>query len=319
MKASVIIPTYKRSGFLADALESVTHQEYPRGLFEVLVVDNAETPTEELQKQCHGFSGLTLRYVHEPNNGLHHARHMGAREAQGNILVFVDDDVICPPGWLSAMIAPFGDNKVAMVAGKVVLRYDSPAPEWAGQFSSAFSALDLGDTPHAIAPYGTAIGCNMAVRKKVLYDLGGFNPDGFGDRNLIRYRGDGECGMARKIHNANLLVWYAPGAILEHRVPRSRMTMEYMRRRAENSGIEAVYRIYRYRLRRSVPLVGFGLLFAAKSICHWAVMWTNRQKSTAWFRHRISSLQHFHSILQCGRLLYSKKLRTHTKAPTYLM
>lgn len=45
MKASVIIPTYKRSSFLADALESVGGQDFPSDFFEVVVLDNAETPT----------------------------------------------------------------------------------------------------------------------------------------------------------------------------------------------------------------------------------------------------------------------------------
>ena len=318
MEASVIIPTYKRSRFLADALKSLGCQDCPREFFEVVVVDNAETPTQELKDLCNESSEFTLRYVHEGNNGLHNARHAGAREARGDILVFIDDDVICPAGWLSAIVAPFDDAQVAMVAGKVALRHESPPPEWLEQFSSALSALDLGDTPHVIAPNGIAAGCNMAVRKKALFDVGGFNPDGFGNRNLIRYRGDGECGLARKFHDAKLGVWYSPEAVLEHRVPESRMTVEYGGRRAEDSGIEAVYQIYRYRLRHSAPLVGFGLTFTAKSLCHFALKWRTTRKSSAWFRHHVSSQQHFHSVVQCGRLMCSKKLRAHTKAPTYL-
>lgn len=318
MIASVIIPTYKRSTFLVDALQSLAKQDFPRGAFEVVIVDNAETPTEELQKQYNGCYDLTLRYVHEPINGLHHARHTGGRKAHGDILVFIDDDVICPPGWLSAMIAPFDDKKVAMVAGKVILRYESPPPEWIGQFSSSLSALDLGEMPHAIAPYGSAVGCNMAVRRKAIFDVGGFNPDGFGDRSLIRYRGDGECGLARKIHDAKHLVWYSPEAFLEHRVPDSRMTMEYVGRRAENSGVEAVYHVYRYRLHHATALVGCGLKYAAKSLCHWALKSTNRRKSPAWFSHYSASTQHFHSVKQCARLVCSKRLREYTKASTYL-
>ena len=158
----------------------------------------------------------------------------------------------------------------------------------------------------------------MAVRKMILFDVGGFNPDGFGDHSLIRYRGDGESGLARKIHEAGHSVWYSPEAFLEHRVPDSRMTLEYISRRAENSGIEAIYRFYRYRLHYNPTIVLFGLKYAAKAIYHWALKWTNLRKSPAWFRHYAASIQHFHSVAQCLRLICSKELRMHTKMPTYL-
>ncbi len=319
MKASVIIPTYKRSDPLAKALQSIGNQDAPRGSFEVIIVDNAETPTQGLQALCEETSQCTLRYVHERRTGLHNARHAGARAARGDLLIFIDDDVICPPDWLSAMIAPFDDANVAMVAGKVVLRYESSPPEWVGLFSSSLSALDLGDKAHAIPPFGSAVGCNMAVRKKALLDVGGFNPDGFGNRSLIRYRGDGESGLARKLHEAGLVVWYAPGAVLEHCVPASRMTEKYTKQRAENAGIEVVYRFYRYDCQHLVAVARFAALCAARGLCHQVLAYAKRRESPAWFRHHAAAFQHFHSVLQCGRLVCSRRLRAHTTAQTYLV
>ena len=317
MKASIIIPTYQRTVFLRDTLKSVIAQNFPKEQYEVLIVDNAAKPTPELAALSDVSIFPSINYVHEPKNGLHNARHAGAKAARGEILVYIDDDVICPSEWLAAMVAPYSNQKVAMVAGKVILHYETEPPAWLFQFSSILSALDLGDTLCMVEPYGSPVGCNMSVRKSVLFDVGGFNPDGFGDRSLIRYRGDGECGLARKIHDAGLGVWYAPDALLEHRVPESRMSIKYIERRAENSGIEVSYRVYRYECNNLILLLKFWLKFAIKGLYHRILMWTKRRGSTAWFRHRASSFQHFYSVCQCLRLLHSRGLRDCTKTSTY--
>ena len=45
----------------------------------------------------------------------------------------------------------------------------------------------------------------MAVRRTVVFGVGGFNPDGLGDRRLIWIRGDGECGLQEKIYKSGIL------------------------------------------------------------------------------------------------------------------
>jgi glycosyltransferase involved in cell wall biosynthesis len=319
MKASIIIPTYQRKVFLRDTLKSVIDQNFTEDDYEVFVVDNAPESTPELVALCDSSTRQPVCYIHEPRNGLHHARHAGARAANGEVIIYIDDDVICPPGWLAAMVKPFENKNVAMVAGKVVLQYEVSPPYWLLQFSSFLSAFDCGNEARALEPYASAVGCNMAVRKNALFEMGGFNPDGFGDRTLIRYRGDGECGLARKFYDAGLRVWYDPDAWLEHRVPTKRMTINYIEERAANSGIEAVYRIYRYQLPHPLELAGMSLLFIGKSLCHRILMYSKPKQSPEWFRHRVSSLQHRYRVFQYFRLLFSRKLREHTKSASYLM
>ena len=320
MRITVIIPTYKRTEFLKDALSSILNQDFPKEDFEVLLVDNSEHPTPSFIERYDSLPGDHLRYIHEPQNGLEFARRAGARSARGDILVYVDDDVICPNGWLAAMAKAFENPDVMLVGGKVDLHFEAAVPDWVQQFHTLLSKSQFGAESRRLKRYESVIGCNMGVRRKVWADVGGFNPEVCsGDPWLIRYRGDGECGFSRKIHDAGLIVWYEADAWLHHRVPASRMTLKYMKHRIRDAGVETVYRLYRYDLESCRQLALPALKFGAKALCHWALKWTKEGKSPAWFGHHVSSLQHFHSVVQCGRLLCSKKLRAHTKAPTYLV
>lgn len=58
-----------------------------------------------------------LSYVAVPEPGLHNGRHEGTRCAQGNLVVFVDDDIIAAPGWLQAIVETFQDPEVHIVGG----------------------------------------------------------------------------------------------------------------------------------------------------------------------------------------------------------
>ena len=120
---SVIVPSYQRAKFLKDTVASFLQQTLAQG-FEILVVDNA--PSDELREYVQSLAeanATPVRYIPEPRTGLHYARHAGAHAARGEILVYVDDDVLTPPGWLEAICVPYSDPKVACVGGKTVAKW----------------------------------------------------------------------------------------------------------------------------------------------------------------------------------------------------
>jgi glucosyl-dolichyl phosphate glucuronosyltransferase len=317
IKISIIIPTYQRRDFLADALSSVMVQDSDQP-YEILIVDNASTATSDLKVMCGQSTRPPVRYIHEPINGLHNARHAGARAARGEILVYIDDDVLCPNGWLAAMTRPFQDRDVAMVAGKVLLRYEVSPPAWLEQIRAALGELDWGDTPRVVLPYASPAGGNMSVRKSVLFAVGGFNPDGFRDPRLIHLRGDGENGLARKVYDAGYRVWYAPDAWLEHRVPASRMTPGYVEWRSAIAGIEAAYSELRYHP-RSIP----GLLVRSErsmlaATYHRLRANLCRHDQVGCFRHLAQASWHWHKASQQFRQALSAEVRAHTCQISYL-
>lgn len=93
-------------------------------------------------------------------------------------------------------------------------------------------------------PKGYFFGVNMAIRRNVLFEVGGFNPEAFGHVWL----GDGESGLNQKLWKNGMPVGYVPDAIVYHHIPSERMTVEYFRRRIANEGASEVYARYHHRM-----------------------------------------------------------------------
>ncbi len=248
MFLSVIIPTRNRALFLKDALDSILKQTLSTGEFEILVVDNGSTDaTAEVVKEFMAKSNqISYYFASEP--GLHVGRHLGANEAEGEILVFVDDDIIATPGWLEAIKNAFNDPLVALVGGKIIPKWEGDVPDWINLFKSEteygwtigyLSLLDFGDETKEILSI-FVYGCNFSIRKSVLYECGGFHPDSM-PQELIRYRGDGETALSLAIMEKGYKAIYEPKATVYHRIPPERLTVDYFCRRAFNQGVSDSY------------------------------------------------------------------------------
>ncbi len=248
VKASLLIPTYgSRLQYLRDELDSLQSLSYPAQDFEIIVIDNG--PKDEVAKIVDEYNKNgkhAIRFIKETKPGLGEARHAGARAALGEILVYLDDDVLLPTDWLQWMLEPYKDPRVASVAGKVVLKMEVEPPKWVAHFNpAALSALDFGEKAIELVYPHAPWGCNMSVKKNALYEVGGFNPDFFGDPKYKWWTGDGESGLATKIYAAGHKIMYEPKAWLHHRIPASRCTEQYFYQRAYTTGIMASYTVTR--------------------------------------------------------------------------
>ncbi len=249
MRVSVVIPTHGRPDDLEIALDSVVRQTFDPGAFEVVVVDNAAS--EACATQVAGWrkkAACAVHYVAEPRIGLHNARHTGARRADGEILAYIDDDCQATPDWLTALCEGFVASEVAVVGGAVEPIWAAPPPPWVADLPPGYlSLLDLGPTARDLTWPEDVFGCNLAVRRRVLFEVGGFNPDGYATPSMRWYRGDGETGLLRKVYGAGHRVRYVPTARVYHRIPAERLTERYFVRRAWSSGVSDAFAAYRSR------------------------------------------------------------------------
>jgi len=92
---SVIIPCYNAQAYLAQAIESVLHQE--AGMLEIIVVDDGST--DGSARVARGF-GAAVRYEHQSNAGIAAARNRGVELSAGRYLAFLDADDLWPEGSL---------------------------------------------------------------------------------------------------------------------------------------------------------------------------------------------------------------------------
>src|SRR3990172_13226391 len=109
-KISVIIPTYNRAAYLAEALNSVISQTYKD--FELIVVDDGSTDnTEEAVRR---FT-VDIKYIYQKNQGVSAARNRGISESGGEFLSFLDSDDLWEKRKLEKQIDFFEKNKCAKV------------------------------------------------------------------------------------------------------------------------------------------------------------------------------------------------------------
>ena len=215
--------------------------------FDIIVVDNLADVS--IQTTIDGFNKearIAVRYVPEPNLGLHYARHMGIGVAQGDLLVFTDDDATFAPDWLLAYENAFKKHAAMVAAGGPVYPiWETPPPRWVTDFmgnAKSFPILSLMNlySDFTLSNKVYFFGVNMAIRKSVLQSVGGFNPDSFGDIWL----GNGETGLNQKLWNNGLLIGYVPDAKVYHHIPSSHTTKKYFYKRMRNEGACVEYYIF---------------------------------------------------------------------------
>lgn len=118
LDASLVIPTYNKKEFLELTLASLVNQTYPCKQFEVILVDDGSTDgTHEL------FSGILthfpfqLKYIKQENAGRAAARNVGILTAEGENVIFIDDDQIVPPQFIEKHLKLHQENGNLVVGG----------------------------------------------------------------------------------------------------------------------------------------------------------------------------------------------------------
>jgi glycosyltransferase involved in cell wall biosynthesis len=246
MEVSFIIPTANRAALLQKTLLSIV-QILPAGSdAEIIIVDNGST--DKTAETCSTiqaeFPKHAIRYIYDPMPGMLTGRHRGAMEARGDILSYLDDDVILGRKWLEGLRDSFSSENVALVGGPSLPKYEVEPPSWlegmwehyeGGCYCGHLSLFDQGPAKIQCDP-GNVWGLNYSIRKSALYDCGGFHPDCI-PKSLQRYQGDGESGLSAKLKQSRLSAVYHPDVSVTHVIPASRMTVGAFGSRAFYQGV----------------------------------------------------------------------------------
>ena len=150
------------------------------------------------------------------------ARTTASELAEGDILVFLDDDARAEPDMLERLRAPYLDRSVVAVGGAPMPDYSRPRPRWFPyEFDWVFGCVYAG-LPTELAPTPRLIGAVMSVRRDALEQIGYFHSDDHDDMDLCHR-------LARRWPNQQIL--FEPGAIARHHVHPERLTWSYFWRR----------------------------------------------------------------------------------------
>lgn len=157
----VVIPTLNGASVLGDQLEALTQQDFT-GVWELIIADNGCTDgtAEVVGRYAARLAAHTVDA--SSRRGASAARNAGVARFDGDVILFLDDDDVVAPDWLSKMAAAFDSGENDVVAGG--LSYD---------FATQSQRPGIGlDCP--FLPYG--LGANLGIRRNAFDNLKGFDP-----------------------------------------------------------------------------------------------------------------------------------------------
>ena len=307
MYITVILCTYNRCRSLAKALESASAIRLPESIeWEVLVVDNnsRDQTRETVKKFCDRHPGR-FRYLFEPMQGKSHALNTGIREARGDVLAFMDDDVTVDSEWLLHLTAALHSGEWAGAGGRILPERTIPFPRWLlpeGPHTAAPLALfdrGLQAGPLTESPFGT----NMAFQKKMFEKYGMFRID-LGPRPGSEIRSE-ESEFASRLLAGGERLRYEPSAVVYHEMSPARLQQRYFLRwwfdkaRAKIlvSGVPLDTRFFI----AGVPLYLF------RRLGMWAVRWITSIDPSVRFESKVSLWGVAGEIVECYRLSHEQE------------
>lgn len=201
MKVSVIIPFYNEEEYLKKCLESLKNQSFQD--FEVIVIDDGST--DETVKKIKQLNNLTI--FSQKHQGPGPARNLGASKARGEILVFIDADMIFEKDFLKTLIEPIEKGKARGTFSKeeYVANWENP---WARCWS-----YNLGVGKRLIPEnYPEEAPVFRAILKKEFDRVKGFSPVGdyTDDWTLAK-----KLGYKAQVASAAVYFHHNPGSLVE--------------------------------------------------------------------------------------------------------
>jgi len=146
MISVILCANNPRPDYLIRVLNSLKQQTLSKNQWEVLFVDNA---SKKLLSQDYDLSWHPQsRHIREETLGLIHARLRGINEAKGDVLVFVDDDLVLDLNYLQVVKRIFEEcSNIGAIGGKICGEFEVPVPEWLKAYFQFLAINEWGDTP----------------------------------------------------------------------------------------------------------------------------------------------------------------------------
>ena len=236
---SIVVCTYNRDKYLYGALKCIAENGFPAEAYEIILVNNMSTDNTEAE--CKRFQSdypnVDFRYFVETNQGLSYARNRGIEESRGDTLLFLDDDSYIQKDHLANLqkqLDTYPDTDA--FGGKIDPVFETgEAPKWLSKWNYSWvSAIDMGDKVCQFKSKAFPIGANMGIKKAMLDKIGVFNTQlGRSKKNLM---GGEEKDIFERIRQQGGNIYYFPDVVVQHVIPPSRTTKDYVKRLGEGVG-----------------------------------------------------------------------------------
>jgi glycosyltransferase involved in cell wall biosynthesis len=232
---SIVICTHNGGKRLPQTLAHLGAQRVPKEInWEVLLIDNASTDdTAEVALRCwQGTTSARLRVIHEQRLGLNNARVRGLAEASQEVVSFVDDDNWVCSEWVSGLSDAMSSSpRLAAIAGLVLPKCEINPPPWFDCYKLSYAVFDENELNKFGAPPTYLYGAGLSIRKAAWNRL---VEQGFrfhvSDRRGANLDAHGDVELTLRLQAGGWDLAIDPRLSLEHFLPASRLTWEYLRR-----------------------------------------------------------------------------------------
>lgn len=210
---TVVIPTYNRAPVLKKALEGYLAQQTLDAIHELLVVDDGSTDeTKSVVDEISRRAPFSVRYFRQENKGPAAARNLGIREAQADVILFTDSDIVPAQDLVQQHLAWHRQNPERSTA---VLGYVTWPPEppptpfmrWYGEYGPLFGYRELRGQLEVDCRYFYT--CNLSLKVQFLKICGQFDED-------FKQAAFEDIELGYRLSKLGLKLLYNCGAIAYH-------------------------------------------------------------------------------------------------------
>lgn len=203
---SIIIPTYQRCNSLKRVLTSLTTQTFPHNAYDVIVsIDGSEDGSREMVENFK--SPYQLRYIWATNSGRASACNRGIRQAMGQVVLILDDDMEPSPSLVEAHYSVHSIRTKVGVIGAAPIKVDESSTPITRYIASEFNSrlLKMAD-PNYHFKLWDFYGGNFSIRRETLLEAGEFN-------NMFKIYGYEDIELAYRLLKSGVSIVFDPDAI----------------------------------------------------------------------------------------------------------
>ncbi|HEX2501374.1 MAG TPA: glycosyltransferase [Methylomirabilota bacterium] len=209
-RVSFVIPTFDGEATLPLVLDALARQTAGRD-FEVVVVDDGSRDATPRVLEAYS-APYRLRVLRQPNQGPAAARNQGVREARGQLIVFLGDDTVPEPEFLTQHLTAHAQHPDGRVA---VLGYTTWPAGWRvtpflfqiNEYGLQFGYRLIADPENV--PFNFFYTSNVSLARSLLLEAGLFDTD-------LPHAAWEDAELAYRLSRLGMRLVYRPGAVTRH-------------------------------------------------------------------------------------------------------
>ena len=213
---SIVIPAYNAASYITRGLESILMQPKIDALQIIVVDDGSSDDTASIVKS---YAPDVTLFRNDLNRGMSATWNFGIERAEGEIIVFIDQDCVAKNDWLTRLVHPFlaaSDQRV--VQGNFYLQYLDTLisryhARWRRTVYLQKHTLHVEEGQIYLNTINTR---NMAIHRDVLRELKQHYGNVFNEKNA---RGGGDLELGRRLHQMGVKILFEETAEVYHMDP----------------------------------------------------------------------------------------------------